>query len=94
MDRRQQLRDARLYFVADRDGMARALDGALAGGDARGAGAEVAALEHDDRPPTRAGAPGHGEADDAAADDRYVVAVGVCGNWISSRFAGMTRISS
>ena len=32
MDRRQQLRDARLYFVADRDGMARALDGALAGG--------------------------------------------------------------
>jgi thiamine-phosphate pyrophosphorylase len=32
VDRRQQLRDARLYFVADRDGMARALDGALAGG--------------------------------------------------------------
>ena len=32
MDRRQRLRDARLYFVADRDGMARALDGALAGG--------------------------------------------------------------
>ena len=32
MDRRRQLRDARLYFVADRDGMARALDGALAGG--------------------------------------------------------------
>jgi thiamine-phosphate pyrophosphorylase len=32
VDRRQQLRDARLYLVADRDGMARALDGALAGG--------------------------------------------------------------
>jgi thiamine-phosphate pyrophosphorylase len=32
VDRRQQLRDARLYFVADRDGMTRALDGALAGG--------------------------------------------------------------
>ena len=32
MDRRQRLRDARLYFVADRDGMARALDAALAGG--------------------------------------------------------------
>jgi thiamine-phosphate pyrophosphorylase len=32
VDRRPELRDARLYFVADRDGMARALDGALAGG--------------------------------------------------------------
>jgi thiamine-phosphate pyrophosphorylase len=32
VDRRLKLRDARLYFVADRDGMARALDGALAGG--------------------------------------------------------------
>jgi thiamine-phosphate pyrophosphorylase len=32
VDRRQRLRDARLYFVADRDGMARALDAALAGG--------------------------------------------------------------
>jgi thiamine-phosphate pyrophosphorylase len=32
VDRRQRLRDARLYFVADREGMARALDGALAGG--------------------------------------------------------------
>jgi thiamine-phosphate pyrophosphorylase len=32
VDRRQRLHDARLYFVADRDGMARALDGALAGG--------------------------------------------------------------
>jgi thiamine-phosphate pyrophosphorylase len=32
VDRRERLRDARLYFVADRDGMARALDGALAGG--------------------------------------------------------------
>ena len=32
MDRRQRLHDARLYFVADRDGMDRALEGALAGG--------------------------------------------------------------
>jgi len=32
VDLRQRLRDARLYFVADRDGMAHALDGALAGG--------------------------------------------------------------
>jgi thiamine-phosphate pyrophosphorylase len=32
VDRRARLRDARLYFVADRAGMARALDGALAGG--------------------------------------------------------------
>jgi thiamine-phosphate pyrophosphorylase len=32
VDRRQRLHDARLYFVADRDGMDRALEGALAGG--------------------------------------------------------------
>jgi thiamine-phosphate pyrophosphorylase len=32
VDRRQRLRDARLYFVADRDGMQHALDGALDGG--------------------------------------------------------------
>jgi thiamine-phosphate pyrophosphorylase len=32
VDRRQRLRDARLYFVADRDGMQHALDAALAGG--------------------------------------------------------------
>jgi thiamine-phosphate pyrophosphorylase len=32
VDRRQRLRDARLYFVADRGGMERALEGALAGG--------------------------------------------------------------
>lgn len=32
MDRRQRLRDARLYFVADRDGMQHALAAALAGG--------------------------------------------------------------
>jgi thiamine-phosphate pyrophosphorylase len=31
-DRRARLQAARLYFVADRDGLARALDGALAGG--------------------------------------------------------------
>jgi thiamine-phosphate pyrophosphorylase len=32
VDRRARLRDARLYFVADRGGMERALEGALAGG--------------------------------------------------------------
>src|SRR4051794_12101081 len=32
VDRRARLRDARLYFVADRGGMDRALEGALAGG--------------------------------------------------------------
>jgi thiamine-phosphate pyrophosphorylase len=32
VDRRARLRDARLYLVADRDGLAHALDGALAGG--------------------------------------------------------------
>jgi thiamine-phosphate pyrophosphorylase len=32
VERRQRLHDARLYFVADRAGMRRALDGALAGG--------------------------------------------------------------
>jgi hypothetical protein len=39
---------------------------------------------------------GGGEADDAAADDRYVVATAVAVLWdvASSRFAGMTRISS
>ena len=31
-DRRARLRDAHLYFVADRDGLERALDGALRGG--------------------------------------------------------------
>jgi hypothetical protein len=41
-----------------------------------------------------AGAPRDGEADDAAADDRYVVAVAVFRDVASSRFAGMTRISS
>ena len=66
------------------------------GGHARGAAAELAALEQEHRQPAGAGAPGHGEADDAAADDGYVVAVAVCrwGDVVSSRFAGMTRISS
>ncbi|MEP6954175.1 MAG: thiamine phosphate synthase [Solirubrobacteraceae bacterium] len=32
MDRRARLREARLYLVADRDGLLHALDGALAGG--------------------------------------------------------------
>jgi hypothetical protein len=38
-------------------------------------------------------APRDGEADDAAADDQDVVVLGERGNGISSRFAGMTRIS-
>ena len=65
-------------------------------GHARRPGAELAALEQEDRQPARAGAPGHGEADDAAADDGYVVATAVAVLWdvASSRFAGMTRISS
>jgi hypothetical protein len=37
--------------------------------------------------------PRDGEADDAAADDQDVVVLGERGNGISSRFAGMTRIS-
>ena len=65
-------------------------------GHARRPGAELAALEQEDRQPAGTGAPGHGEADDAAADDGYVVATAVAVLWdvVSSRFAGMTRISS
>jgi hypothetical protein len=60
----------------------------------RGLRAELAALEYEHRQAARLRAPRDGEADDAAADDRYVVAVGLGGNVLSSRFAGMTRISS
>jgi hypothetical protein len=56
--------------------------------------AERAPVVDDDRQAAGAGSPGDGEADDAAADDGYVVAVGGVGNDVSSRFAGMTRISS
>jgi hypothetical protein len=60
----------------------------------RGAVAEEAALEDAGAQTTRPGAPRDGEADDAAADDDDVVVVlGGLGNGISSRFAGMTRIS-
>jgi hypothetical protein len=55
---------------------------------------ESAAVVHDDGQAAGAGSPGNGKADDAAADDGYVVAVGGVGNGVSSRFAGMTRISS
>jgi hypothetical protein len=61
---------------------------------ARGPGAELAALEQQHRQPALARAPRDGEADDAATDDRYVVAVAVLWDVASSRFAGMTRISS
>ena len=47
------------------------------GGDARRPGAELAALEQEHRQAALAGAPRDREADDAAADDRYVVAVAV-----------------
>ena len=65
-------------------------------GHARRPGAELAALEQEDRQAAGTGAPGHGEADDAAADDGDVVATAVAVLWdvVSSRFAGMTRISS
>ena len=42
------------------------------------AAAELAAVEHDDAQPARAGAPGHGQADDTAADDGDVETAGGC----------------
>jgi hypothetical protein len=67
-----------------------------AGGNVRGPRPQLAAVEHEHREPARTRTPGHSEADEAAADDRYVVAVAVAvgGDVVSSRFAGMTRISS
>jgi hypothetical protein len=56
--------------------------------------AELAALEQEHGQPARLCAPSDGQADDAAADDRYVVGLGLGGDVLSSRFAGMTRISS
>jgi len=55
--------------------------------------AERAALEDADAQPARAGAPRYGEADEAAADDRYIERFGLVGDRDSPRFAGMTRIS-
>ena len=66
----------------------------MPGGDARRPGAELAALEQEHRQAALAGAPRDREADDAAADDRYVVGLAVFRDVASSRFAGMTRISS
>jgi hypothetical protein len=40
-----------------------------------------------------AGAPGRGQADEAAADDRYVERSGDFRDCLAPRFAGMTRIS-
>ena len=61
VDRRQRLHDARLYFVADRGGMARALDAALAGGadlfqlrDKEASDDELLAAAHDARERCRA----------------------------------------
>jgi hypothetical protein len=68
--------------------------GEHARGHARSPGAELAALEQEHRQAALACAPRDREADDAAADDRYVVAVTVFRDVASSRFAGMTRISS
>ena len=64
------------------------------GGHVRRLRAELAAFDNEHGQPARPCAPRDGQADDAAADDRYVVAVVLCGNRVSSRFAGMTRISS
>jgi hypothetical protein len=55
--------------------------------------AELAALQHAGAQAARAGAPRDGEADEAAADDRYVERFGLVGDRDSPRFAGMTRIS-
>jgi len=55
--------------------------------------AELRALEHAGPQAARAGAPRDGEADEAAADDRYVERFGLVGDRDSPRFAGMTRIS-
>jgi hypothetical protein len=60
----------------------------------RGAVAERPAVEDADAQATDPRAPCDGEADDAAADDDDVVLLGGLGNGVSSRFAGMTRISS
>jgi hypothetical protein len=54
---------------------------------------QFAAVEHDDAQAPRAGAPGRGQADEAAADDRYVERCGVVRDVLPPRFAGMTRIS-
>jgi hypothetical protein len=59
----------------------------------RGAVAQRPAVEDADAQAARPRAPRDGEADDAAADDDDVVVLGEGGNGVSSRFAGMTRIS-
>jgi hypothetical protein len=56
--------------------------------------AELAAVEHAHRQAARRGAPGHGEADEATADDCYVEPLRRGRDRRSPRFAGMTRISS
>jgi hypothetical protein len=59
----------------------------------RGTAAELAALEEADGQAALRGAPRHAEADEAAADDRYVERSGLVRDRCSPRFAGMTRIS-
>jgi hypothetical protein len=56
--------------------------------------AELAAVEHADAQAPRRGAPRGGQADEAAADDRYVERLRLARDRLSPRFAGMTRISS
>ena len=63
------------------------------GRHARGAGAELAAVEHAHAQAARLRAPGDGEADEAAADDGDVEHLSCVGDRFAPRFAGMTRIS-
>jgi hypothetical protein len=56
--------------------------------------AELAAVQHVDAQAARRGAPRGGQADEAAADDRYVERLRLARDRLSPRFAGMTRISS
>jgi hypothetical protein len=60
----------------------------------RRAAAELAAVEHAHRETARGRAPRAGEADEAAADDRYAERLRLSRDRLSPRFAGMTRISS
>ena len=63
------------------------------GRHARGGGAELAAVEHAHAQAARLRAPGHREADEAAADDGHVEHLSSVGDRFAPRFAGMTRIS-
>jgi hypothetical protein len=55
--------------------------------------AELAAVEDADGHAALRRAPRDAEADEAAADDRYVERSGLVRDRLTPRFAGMTRIS-